>query len=97
MLQEQSPKRLKEIRIKLYELLTHCIPPTLVIKVLAKELISRISQTEDDLIKMEICHHAAEYEHRLQMGNKAIYHLEAFIAKFMSIYKKSKNSIIEIF
>ena len=31
---------------------------------------------------------AAFYEHRLQKGNKAIYHLEAFVAKFMAIYKK---------
>lgn len=31
---------------------------------------------------------AAFYEHRLQLGNKAIYHLEAFTAKFMAVYKK---------
>ena len=31
---------------------------------------------------------AAHYEHRLQQGNKAIYHLEAFTARFMAIYKK---------
>ena len=29
---------------------------------------------------------AATYEHRLTKGNKAIYHLEAFVAKFMSVY-----------
>jgi replication factor C subunit 3/5 len=27
-------------------------------------------------------------EHRIAMGNKDIYHLEAFIAKFMCLYKK---------
>jgi len=31
---------------------------------------------------------AAHYEHRIHQGNKAIYHLEAFVAKFMSIYKR---------
>ena len=31
---------------------------------------------------------AAFYEHRLQLGNKAIFHLEAFVAKFMSIFKR---------
>ena len=31
---------------------------------------------------------AAEYEHRLHIGSKAIYHLEAFVAKFMSTYKR---------
>ncbi len=30
---------------------------------------------------------AAQYEHRLQEGQKAIFHLEAFVAKFMSAYK----------
>ena len=31
---------------------------------------------------------AAQYEHRLTKGNKPIYHLEAFVAKFMSLYMK---------
>jgi len=31
---------------------------------------------------------AAFYEHRLQLGSKPIFHLEAFVAKFMSIYKR---------
>ncbi len=33
VLSEQSPKRLLEVRGKLYELLSHCIPPTVIIKV----------------------------------------------------------------
>jgi replication factor C subunit 3/5 len=31
---------------------------------------------------------AAFYEHRLQEGQKAIFHLEAFVAKFMAGYKQ---------
>lgn len=31
---------------------------------------------------------AAHYEHKLQLGTKPIYHLEAFVAKFMSVYKR---------
>ena len=30
---EQSPKRLLEVRARLYELLGHCIPPELILKV----------------------------------------------------------------
>ena len=30
---EQSPARVMEVRTKLYELLSHCIPPTVVLKV----------------------------------------------------------------
>jgi len=27
-------------------------------------------------------------EHRLKIGSKAIFHIEAFVAKFMSLYKR---------
>ena len=33
MVSEQSPKALLEVRSRIYELLTHCIPPELIIKV----------------------------------------------------------------
>jgi replication factor C subunit 3/5 len=34
IVQEQSPTRVMEVRAKYYELLSHCIPPTIIIKVL---------------------------------------------------------------
>uniref|UniRef100_A0A8C5EL70 AAA+ ATPase domain-containing protein n=1 Tax=Gouania willdenowi TaxID=441366 RepID=A0A8C5EL70_GOUWI len=76
--------RLLEVRSRLYELLTHCIPPDIIMKGLVKELLDNC----DGQLKAEVSHMAAYYEHRLQLGNKAIYHLEAFTAKFMAIYKK---------
>ena len=42
----------------------------------------------DGQLKAEITQMAAYYEHRLQLGTKAIFHLEAFVAKFMAIYKR---------
>lgn len=33
IVQEQTPKRVMEVRAKLYELLSHCIPPNVVLKV----------------------------------------------------------------
>jgi replication factor C subunit 3/5 len=84
ILNEQSPKRLFLVRGKLYELLTNCIPPELILKRLLQELMKKL----DSELKHEVCHWAAFYEHRLQLGQKAIFHLEAFVAKFMSIYKK---------
>ncbi|CAK9197039.1 unnamed protein product [Sphagnum troendelagicum] len=84
ILNEQSPKRLFLVRGKLYELLTNCIPPELILKRLLQELTKKL----DSELKHEVCHWAAFYEHRLQLGQKAIFHLEAFVAKFMSIYKK---------
>ncbi|KAG9351800.1 hypothetical protein AGOR_G00027050 [Albula goreensis] len=82
---QQSPQRLLEVRARLYELLTHCIPPEIIIKGLVSELLSNC----DGHLKPEVAQMAGYYEHRLHLGNKAIYHLEAFVAKFMAIYKKS--------
>jgi replication factor C subunit 3/5 len=33
IVQEQSPTRVMEVRAKFYELLSHCIPPTIILKV----------------------------------------------------------------
>jgi len=84
ILQEQSPERALQVRGKLYELLTHCIPPTLIIKTLALEL----AQNVDNQLKGKIFQEAAKYEANLQKGNKAIFHIEAFVIKVMAIYKK---------
>jgi replication factor C subunit 3/5 len=81
---QQSPQRLMEVRGRLYELLTHCIPPDIIMKGLLQELVVNC----DGQLKSEITQVAAFYEHRLQLGQKAIYHLEAFVAKFMAIYKR---------
>eukprot|EP00775_Hariotina_reticulata_P010486 gene10486-10645_t len=83
MLTEQTPKRLYQVRGKLYELLGNCIPPELILRTLLVELLKKL----DDELKVEVAKQAAFYEHRLQEGQKAIFHLEAFVAKFMSIYK----------
>lgn len=56
----------------------------LFLKGLLKELVKNC----DGTLKTEVTQLAAYYEHRLQLGTKAIYHLEAFVAKFMSVYKR---------
>ena len=38
ILQEQTPKRLYEVRGKLYELLVNCLPPELILRKLTLEL-----------------------------------------------------------
>ncbi|XP_062503150.1 replication factor C subunit 3-like [Corticium candelabrum] len=84
IVEQQSPKRLLEVRGRIYELLTHCIPAHIIIKGLLRGLVVNC----DGQLKAEVTAMAATYEHRLQLGNKAIFHIEAFIAKFMSIYKR---------
>jgi replication factor C subunit 3/5 len=81
---EQTPQRLMAAREKLYELLVSCIPATVILKTLTKELMKNL----DDGLKMEVSEWAAFYEHRIAMGSKEIFHLEAFIARYMCIYKK---------
>lgn len=53
-----------------------------------KGLLEELLKSCDGALKSEMSQIAAFYEHRMQQGNKAIYHLEAFVAKFMSIYKR---------
>ena len=81
---EQSPSKLAEVRMKVYELLTHCIPPEMIIKRLAAELMKKV----DTDLQYELVTWAAFYEHRIHQGTKPVYHIEAFIARFMSLYSK---------
>eukprot|EP00955_Chlamydomonas_euryale_P053774 355612-Chlamydomonas_euryale.AAC.3 len=80
-----------QVRGKLYELLANCVPAELIIKTLLFELLKKL----DEELKVEAVHWAAFYEHRLQEGQKAIFHLEAFVAKFMSVYKTWTISMME--
>ena len=98
---EQSPQRyihyatpvnprILQVRSMLYELLTHCIPPTTIIKVLhlqlsrlltRKTLAAALLLKLDEELKPQVIHWAAFYEHRIRLGSKVIFHLEAFVAK----------------
>ena len=84
IIQEQSPSRLFAVRAKLYELITHCIPPTVILKQLAFGLVKSV----EDPLKIDVIKYATQYEARMAQGSKVIFHLEAFVAKFMSIYKR---------
>ncbi|TIB03434.1 hypothetical protein E3P96_00739, partial [Wallemia ichthyophaga] len=80
---DPSPDGLLKVRGKIYELITHCIPPTLILKTLLDVILTMV----DDSIRADLIYWAAFYEHRMRKGSKQIFHLEAFIAKVMSIHK----------
>ena len=84
ILTEQSPKQLLKVRGKIYELIANCIPADLIMRSLVQALLRKVPT----MVRHEAVHHAALFEHRMQSGSKPIFHLEAFIAKFMSAYKK---------
>lgn len=80
---QRDPQMILQIRAKLYDLLTHCIPATMVLKTLCWRLVERV----DHVLKAEIVKWAAFYEHRIKLGSKVIFHLEAFVAKFMRVFE----------
>ncbi|KAF8627742.1 hypothetical protein AX15_004267 [Amanita polypyramis BW_CC] len=57
ILGEQSPTRVMEVRSKFYELLSHCIPPTVILKTVADHVIEKVDET----LKADIMHWAAFY------------------------------------
>lgn len=65
-------------------LVRQCIPADVIMRCLTDVLLKRV----DDQIKHEIIQEAAFYDHRMHQGSKAIFHLEAFVAKFMAIYRR---------
>ncbi|PRW57439.1 DNA replication factor C complex subunit 3 [Chlorella sorokiniana] len=89
VLREQTPKQLFVVRGKLYELLVNCIPAEIVLRKLCLSLMPKL----DDELRHSTAQDAAFYEHRLQEGSKAIFHLEAFLARFMSNYKQYMISL----
>jgi len=83
IMREQSPKQLLKVRGKLYELLGNCIPPEMIMQ----HLLSALNRRVPPGVRHEALHYAAVYEHRMQGGQKPIFHIEAFVARFMSILK----------
>lgn len=92
VVEEQTPRRLKAVRSKLFDVLCSCISPNIIFLFLANEL-TRHCENE---VKYEIARYAAFYQLQMMSGNKPIMHLEAFLAKFMSIYKRHTNMLIAL-
>ncbi|XP_017012784.2 replication factor C subunit 3 [Drosophila takahashii] len=87
---EQTPSKLEKIRERLYELLTQGVPPNLIFRGLVEQLVNNCDMS----IKAKTLEFATEYEHRMQAGAKHIFHLEAFVAQFMNIYKKFLSELV---
>ncbi|KAF1808801.1 P-loop containing nucleoside triphosphate hydrolase protein [Eremomyces bilateralis CBS 781.70] len=86
---ERSPQQIMVVRGKLYDLLVHCIPATQVIKSLAFRLIPKVAPE----LRPEVIKWAAFYEHRVKMGSKQIFHLEAFVTKVMRLIESHMMGI----
>ncbi|KAI8095289.1 P-loop containing nucleoside triphosphate hydrolase protein [Thamnidium elegans] len=89
ILEEQSPARLLTVRSHLYDIITKCIQSSIIIKRLAFYL----TRNMDEEMKLKVIERAAFHEHRLRLGAKDIFHLEAFVANVMSMYKRHLNQM----
>lgn len=87
ILLEQTPAKLEKVRERLYELLAQGVPPDTIFKTLVENLVQRCDMS----LKAKTVEFACIYEHRMQQGSKHIFHLEAFVANFMAIFKKFVN------
>ncbi|KAI7815613.1 replication factor C subunit 3 [Rhyzopertha dominica] len=92
ILQEQSIAQLGRVRENFYELIGHGIPPDVVFVNLLKELFKKCNVH----LKAKVVDLAAHYEHRMQYGNKEIFHFEAFVAKFMQLYQEDLRASLEM-
>lgn len=87
---EQSPQCVLQARELLYDLLVHLVPPTMVLTALFQFLCLRM----DDGMRHQLTHWVAHYDSQMVMGTKAIFHLEAFVIRFMAIYKRRLASAL---
>lgn len=84
ILAERSPARLLQVRARLYDLLTHCIPPTTILKVCVftvliqahdidqarlQVLTFKLVAKVDDTLKPDVIKWSAFYEHRIKLGS----------------------------
>jgi replication factor C subunit 3/5 len=83
MIAEQTPRKLLEIRNKLYDLLSVCIPADAILRKLVKELVTKTpAKIHPDVITA-----ASQCSHLLRLGTKDEFHLEYFCVQFMSLYR----------
>jgi len=84
ILDQQTPNQVLVVRGRLYELLVRLIPTNVIFQRLFEQLNKACPDTT---MKARLAKTAAEFEHRSNLGTKPIYHLEAFVTRFMADYK----------
>ncbi|CAN3366584.1 replication factor C subunit 5 [Diutina catenulata] len=84
---DQSVAAIGKIRVTFYELLSHCIPARVILKTLVFNLIG--AYTAKPQLVQQLMELAAEFDERLSLGQKAIFHLEGFVAKAMVAIQKA--------
>uniref|UniRef100_A0AC34F8B2 AAA+ ATPase domain-containing protein n=1 Tax=Panagrolaimus sp. ES5 TaxID=591445 RepID=A0AC34F8B2_9BILA len=86
ILKSCTSEGLLKVRTRLYDLLTRCIPTYVIFEELLEALLPHCDAT----IRRHVIESAAHFEHTSVLGSKEIYHLDAFVATFMAIYKNNQ-------
>jgi replication factor C subunit 3/5 len=86
ILSDQSPRMAMEVRGNVYELLAACLPPDFILKELCAKLVAELRA---DALKQKTLAAAAHFESTMRQGTKDIFHIEAFVLRFMADYKAS--------
>ena len=82
ILKDQSAERLKHTRTQLVNLIVNCVPADVIFTEMVKQLCIALNSDEK---KRQIIDSASFYDQRASQGAKALFHLEAFVAKAMLI------------
>ncbi|XP_042379004.1 uncharacterized protein LOC121971688 isoform X1 [Zingiber officinale] len=92
ILDDPSPRRLVLARGKFQKLLVEFVHPKLILQKLVEELLKGVERSR----KREIFYWHAYYNKRLPAGTSALMKLDEFVAKFMSIHRKSLATQFEV-
>lgn len=85
---EQSAAAVKRLREAFIKLLINGIPPEFIFMGMLKEIMKK---PKSERFQMNVINECSLFENRSQNGQKAIMHLEAFVAKIMCLLV-DKNS-----
>ncbi|GFZ18691.1 hypothetical protein Acr_27g0004300 [Actinidia rufa] len=88
ILVDPSHKRLSIIRGKIQKLLVDFVHPKLILQKLVEQFLKGVEAS----LKRELYYWHSYYDKRLPTGTSALLKLEEFVAKFMSLHRKSFNN-----
>lgn len=92
IVRDTKVESIERIRENFYQLLSQGVAAD----VIFSELIKLLTTKCDVEVKSQIFEYASYYEHQMLSGSKPIYHLEAFVAKFMCVYREYLLQITEM-
>ncbi|KGN48844.1 uncharacterized protein LOC101218071 isoform X1 [Cucumis sativus] len=92
ILEDPSNPRLHQVKEKIQKLLVDSVHPKLILQKLVEQFLKRIEMRS----RRELYYWHAYYNKRLpiETGVGALPKLEEFVAKFMSMYRKSSNNFV---